>query len=178
MFGQIRNTDDGCDGHGLHRAKTLHSRSVYGIPVPSRSNLLSIAPEPDERRLSEFVFRNYGVNTIIMSAYALMLPKSHDGGGSDCGDIAAGGHATGKGKGADSESEVKTGDGTYGVIFPAGGIQEMVSNSPLQYCSDKAERHRLSAVATPARAQASCRPRRRNGDLRSRNQQPHRFCRR
>ncbi len=69
MFGQIRNTDDGCDGHGLHRAKTLHSRRVYGIPVPFRSNLLSIAPEPDERRLSELVFRNYGVNTIIMSAY-------------------------------------------------------------------------------------------------------------
>jgi hypothetical protein len=46
-----------------------------------------------------------------------------------------------EGKGTDSESEVKTGDGTYRVIFPAGGIQEMVSNSPLQYCSDKAERH-------------------------------------
>ena len=84
-------------------AYTVPKRSIpggaYGIPVPSGSNLLSIAPEPVERRLSELVFRNYGFNTIIVSSSAPMLPKSHDGGGSDCGDIAAGEHAAGRREG-------------------------------------------------------------------------------
>jgi hypothetical protein len=84
-------------------AYTVPKRSnpgrAYGIPVPFGSNLLSIAPEPDERRLSELVFLNYGFNTIIISASALMLPKSHDGGSGDYGDIAAGEHATGRREG-------------------------------------------------------------------------------
>jgi len=45
VFGRFEAANDGCDGYGLHCAKTLHPRQGRGDPGPVRIEFIAIAPE-------------------------------------------------------------------------------------------------------------------------------------